>query len=204
MTLSWVVLYSVFFGWLLGLLGPKIIDAIGKGYRRRELRKILIVELTGLRRRLIGIAATMGNRSKAQPQATTGFSQMRFGAPFLESHIPSLALFSEDFQRRALELMLRLQNLNLLADSGWFYFRKTFDFPTSERNLDIAKASAESTYGWMADGAQESADLIGELLALKRYCAQTLLRNPLPSSVDLTTSAVAGRSFSTGDPLQKC
>lgn len=44
----------IFFGWLLGLLAPIIIDAIKKKYRNAEIRKAILAELHEARNRLAG------------------------------------------------------------------------------------------------------------------------------------------------------
>jgi hypothetical protein len=56
-------LVLVGFGWLLGLLSPRLIDAIAKRYRRDEIKRGLREELIELRVRLAMLAARVAMRN---------------------------------------------------------------------------------------------------------------------------------------------
>lgn len=51
----WNSILLVFLGWLLGLLGPVIVDAIRRRYRNTEIRKAVLSELSEARFRLAAI-----------------------------------------------------------------------------------------------------------------------------------------------------
>lgn len=52
----------IILGWLLGLLGPRIIDLIQRPYRRAELRRSLLTELEDLKVKLALVACALADR----------------------------------------------------------------------------------------------------------------------------------------------
>jgi len=47
---------AIFFGWLLGLLSPAIVNGIERHYRQREIREGIVTELDDLRFRMASVA----------------------------------------------------------------------------------------------------------------------------------------------------
>lgn len=58
----WNSILLVFLGWLLGLLGPVIVDAIRRRYRNTEIRKAILSELSEARFRLAGVVYVLESR----------------------------------------------------------------------------------------------------------------------------------------------
>lgn len=58
----WNSILLVFLGWLLGLLGPLIVDAIRRRYRNTEIRRAILSELSEARFRLAGVVYVLESR----------------------------------------------------------------------------------------------------------------------------------------------
>jgi hypothetical protein len=98
----------------------------------------------------------------------TGLHLKKMAAPFLTASIPSLTLFSPEFQQIALEVAARLENINEEEGAAWFYMQKTFDPNAGAENLKKLKANAESSYRSVGRMSEDVASLIGKLLAVRK------------------------------------
>jgi hypothetical protein len=91
----------------------------------------------------------------------------KFNLSFLNSQIPSLHLFSPEFQRMCHEILGRIATINEEIDVARFYYEKTFD-NLSETNRAIILNNSRQTYEHIRMFAQDTADKIGILLTLEK------------------------------------
>jgi hypothetical protein len=61
-----------------------------------------------------------------------------FSLPYLDSHIASVGFFSEEFQRKLLEVRTQISLLNEEIAKSQYYFDKTFDNLTPENHTIIS------------------------------------------------------------------
>lgn len=89
----------------------------------------------------------------------------KYTLPFLMSQIPSLSLFSPEFQRLALEIRAKLDTYNEDIDAIWFYLTKTYDPGLSAHNHQMLQGNMQRLLSLMAPYARDITDDITDLLA---------------------------------------
>lgn len=77
----WNSILLVLLGWLLGLLGPVIVDAIRRRYRNKEIRTAVLSELFEARFRLAGVVYVLESRF-----GTYNRQLLEWLLPLLEDH----------------------------------------------------------------------------------------------------------------------
>lgn len=121
----------------------------------------------------------------------------RYTLPFLTSQIPSLSLFSPEFQRLALEIRAKLDMYNEDIDAIWFYSTKSFDSGLSPHNHQLLQNNMHGLLSVMAptpvtlpttsltyslEASEPSRSLHKNLYRLKCRANGTYLRCALPLS----------------------
>jgi hypothetical protein len=92
----------------------------------------------------------------------------KFTLPFLTSQIPSLFLFSPEFQRLILEIRAKLGVLNDDIDATWFYFTKPLDSGLSTHNYQVLQGNTRELRVAVAQSAREIADDITDPLSRRK------------------------------------
>ena len=77
----WIPVVFIFLGWLLGMLGPIIVDSIKKRYRNVEVRKTVLAELSGARFRLVATTYALDSRYVGFDRAL-----VEWAIPYLKSY----------------------------------------------------------------------------------------------------------------------
>ncbi len=101
-------------------------------------------------------------QSLQEPEVAPGLK--KYTLPLLTSHIPSLSLFSLEFQRLALDIRARLEMLNEEIDTAWFHYTKTFDSSLSKNDQAIVRNNLVSSHRSMMLMCREIVDRISDIL----------------------------------------
>jgi DNA repair ATPase RecN len=95
-----------------------------------------------------------------KPDKREALTLRKFTTPFLDSHIGSLSLFSQDFQLKLFEIKSQLGFLNDQIEDAKFYFQRTFGPDLSTNNYDLISSNLEECYRSIAEKAKTIADAI--------------------------------------------
>lgn len=95
------------------------------------------------------------------------FKLKKYYLPFLSSQIPSLSLFTPEFQRLTLDIYSRLSLLNEEIDSYKFYYEKTFDPAISGENRKSVRENLNQTSRHIERISRQTADKIGIVIEKK-------------------------------------
>lgn len=104
---------------------------------------------------------------KALQKPGRGFTLKKFSAPFLKEHLPSLNMFSPEFEQMALEIASQLNVLNEEIEAAWFFFTKTFDPSLPNDMLEVVEGNVSRSYQSIGRGCRDASDNIGKLLTRK-------------------------------------
>lgn len=101
-----------------------------------------------------------------QKQPVTGHLTLKkYSAPFLDSQLTSLSIFSPEFQRLALLVLSTLAAINQEIDTAWFNYTKTFDVTGPNHAIVLGNMNQASLD--LAQLCRDACDDITELLARK-------------------------------------
>jgi hypothetical protein len=96
------------------------------------------------------------------------YTLKKWAAPFLQSQITNLYLFTPEFQRLALEIQAKVGAINEGIDKAWFNYTKTFEAGLSSQNHSIVEGNMYQANMNTAKFCHEVCDDIVELLSRKR------------------------------------
>jgi hypothetical protein len=105
-------------------------------------------------------------QASANPTANTNFPKITL--PFLSSQIPTLTLFSSEFQRLALTVLADINTLNEHLDFLNFNFKKTFDAGLTTSNHQMIITNMQIARLSVAQIARNTCDRVTQLLALSK------------------------------------
>lgn len=123
------VLYVVL-GWLLGLLGPRLLEAMQKPYRRTEIKKSVFLELKDLQCKLGMVAFLVASRA-----GTADRSLLLWVEPILRSY---QGFYADPSVGERMQSLARLSDQELLAlfktqqPSARGLFLKRYSLPLSQ------------------------------------------------------------------------
>lgn len=89
---------------------------------------------------------------KAEPGA--GLSVKKYALPYLESKVAELSLFTQNFQRLALDILANLHLFNEEIDEARFYFKLTYDSGISPENHARASDGGDLCYKKIGERAK--------------------------------------------------
>jgi len=104
--------------------------------------------------------------SRLRKQGPIPISFKKFSLPYMMTHLSSLSLFSEEFQRLALKTSSRLQIINQEIEFASFFFQKTFD-STSESMHETLVENLGRSYENLLNLSRPLLDDLNALLKLK-------------------------------------
>jgi len=104
----------------------------------------------------------IAEHQKAQPGG--GLNVKKYRAPYLDSNIGMLGIFSEQSRAALLDIRAQLDFFNEEIDEARMYHKMTFDLSGSEKNHLVACQNVETCYRNLAQKARHIVERTGPIL----------------------------------------